>query len=184
MPRHPSSAAIREAQSLLLKTLGYESEQKRRRHGLSPPVVTEAEASKLASGEGLKLLRQVGRRVDGFLKERRDQSDALLSVVRLREFGVLPKHLPVLPSARMLVRVCDRGRAASAREAALVEAALVLRVLKNPELVGLLGENAEVLGRALDGWNPTSSTKRRMRPMPNPSVKGTSRKRAAPYVER
>jgi hypothetical protein len=184
MPRQHSSAAIREAQSLLLKTLGYESEQKRRRHGFPPPVVTEAEASKLASGEGLKLLRQVGRRVDGFLRERKDQSDALLSVVRLREFGVLPKHLPVLPSARMLVRVCSRGSAASAKEANLV-----LRVLKNPELVGLLSENAEVLGRALDGWNSTAPTQRTKRPMPNPSVKGTSTSglrplAAAPYLER
>jgi hypothetical protein len=181
MPRQPSSAAIREAQSLLLKTLGYESEQKRRRHGLPPPVVTESEASKLASGEGLKLLRQVGRRVDGFLKERKDQSDALLSVIRLRELGVLPKHLPVLPSARMLVRVCNRGRAASAREATLV-----LRVLKNPELVGLLGENAEVLGRALDEWSTITPTQRKKRPMPNPSVKGTScgKPQAAPYLER
>ena len=147
MPRPPSSAAIREAQSLLLKSVGYESAASRRKRGLSAPSISEAEARPLANGEGLTLLRQVSRRVDGFLRDRKDQADALLSVIRLREFGVMPKHLPVLPSARTLQRVSNRGRVASRAEASLVES-----VLRNAELAYHLGENAEALGIALDAW--------------------------------
>ena len=154
MPRHPSATAIREARSLLLKAMSYESEAKRKKRALPEPIVGDEEAMPLATGEGLKLLRQVARRVDWFLREQKDQADALLTVIRLRESGVLPEHLPVLPSARTLLRICTRGRVTSRKEAALV-----IRVLHNEELACYLGENAEALGKALDAWQwPKAST--------------------------
>ena len=147
MSRHPSSAAIQEAQSLLLKTLGCESEAKRKRRGMPEPKVSEEDARPLATTRGRTLLHQVSRRVDKLLRGRKDQADALLSVIRLGKLGVMPGHLPVLPSARTLYRICKRGRVTSRAEAALVES-----VLRNTELVCQLGTHAQALGNALDAW--------------------------------
>jgi hypothetical protein len=114
------------------------------------------------------LLRQVSRRVDTMLKNRKDQSDALLSLVKMLEFGVHPKHLPVLPSARALVRICSRGQVVSRAEQALVQS-----VLRNSDLVCHLGQNAEALGQALDAWQPQNrSAPKTLRP--NPSLERTS----------
>ena len=67
---------------------------------------------------------------------------------------MLPKHLPVLPTARKLARICERGRVISH-----TEASLLLSVLKNSDLVMLLGPNAELVGQVLDTWYPLAHSR-------------------------
>jgi hypothetical protein len=143
----PSALRLADAKSLLLKT-SVAIPPKRGRY--VPRIVKSTETAysrPLATREGLKLLRQVSARVDRMLRSSPNQVGALQAVLWCRDNGVLQKHLPVLPSARTLKRVADRGIVESAKEARLVES-----VLSDATLVAELGPWAEVLGQALDPW--------------------------------
>ena len=147
MPRGPSAQNFADARSLLLKSVMGSPPRRGGRDPIRAPQYTDEDVGPLADREGLKLLRQVSRRGDASLRSHPRQADCLSIVLLCRRSGVLEKHLPVLPSARALKRIADRGDVRNKREALLVQ-----QVLSHQELLSHLGEWAEVLGRSLDPW--------------------------------
>ena len=147
MPRQPSTRALELARSLMLKSLNHEFTRGRTKAPQSLRQISIDETRPLASREGVKLLRQISRRIDDDLRGWKDQSNALLAVIRLSHVGVWWEHLPVLPSARVLARIADTGHIKSR-----TEALFVLSVLLNNELVGHLSAHSEALGAAHHKW--------------------------------
>ena len=155
MPRQPSQRSLDVARSLLQKSLNHEFTRKRQN---KPPPLRQTSAEDLrpiATQDGLRLLRQISRRIDKDLKRRKDQVSALLAVIHFRKAGVLWEHLPVLPSARQLVQIVDARRITSK-----AHARLVLDVLQNNELATLLGAHSEALASAHDTWHQARDPRR------------------------
>jgi hypothetical protein len=168
MPRGSSARSLLEARSLLLKTSLSFPPTRGHRFPTVAPSYTDDDARPLSNRGGLKLLHQISRRADAALRSHPKQAECLAVVLLCRRSGVLEKHLTVLPSARMLKRIAERGQVRNEREAKLVEAVLLHR-----ELTSHLGEWAEVLGLALDPWlSRTARDRKRSELRPNPSLKG------------
>jgi hypothetical protein len=147
MPRGPSERSLAEARSLLLKSHLAHPPKRGYKTPIVVPQYSDDELRPLAGRRGLRLLHQMSRRADASLRRHPNQAEALAIVLLARRSGVLDKHLTVLPSARTLWRVAERGTVRSETEANLVEA-----VLLRAELSVALGPWADVLGSALDPW--------------------------------
>jgi len=155
MPRQPSQHSLDVARSLLQKSLNHEFTRKRQNR---PPPLRHSPSVDLrpiATQEGLRLLRQISRRIDKDLKGRNDQVSALLAVIHFSRAGVLWEHLPVLPSARLLARIVDTGHIESK-----AHAKLVIDVLRSDELVSLVGDYSEALASAHDIWQRARDARR------------------------
>lgn len=155
MPRAPSLRSFELARSLLQKSLNHEFTRKRQN---KPPPLRHSSAEDLgpiATIAGLRLLRQISRRIDRDLKGRKDQVSALLAIIHFTEAGVRWEHLPVIPAARHLAAVERTGRIASN-----AQAKLVIDVLRNNDLVSQLGVHSEALASAYDVWHQARHSRR------------------------
>jgi len=127
--------------ALKVKTYVVSASEEDHLHGL-------AEYAADLSRQGMSsTLSALSREIDTWLREVQAPSDALLIVAKMRKSGVLEKHLPVLPSARKLKAVADRGTVRTKAEAQLITA-----VFNNPALSQLLHTHESALGAALDAW--------------------------------
>ena len=155
MPRPPSLRSIDVARSLLQKSLNHEFTRKRQNK--PPPLRNTSirDFGPIATRAGLQLLRQISRRIDRDLKGRKDQVSALLAIVHFTKAGVLWEHLPVVPGARYLAAIVRTGRIESN-----AQASLVMDVIRNNELVCLLGTHSEALASAYDAWHQSRQARR------------------------
>jgi len=104
-------------------------------------------ANKLARALDRTTLFTLSREVDKWLTEIHSPAEGLLVAAKMRAAGVWEEHIPVLPSARKLRSIYERGTVNTKSEAELLEC-----VFANPELGHLLeGVHAE-LGAALHKW--------------------------------
>ena len=104
-------------------------------------------AGELAARGDRATLMHLSGEVDVLLREAHDAPIALAVVATMQDRGIPSRYLPVLPSARRLRAIAERGAIRTATEASLVQA-----VLDTPELTRLLDRHAAVLGAALDRW--------------------------------
>jgi hypothetical protein len=117
------------------------------------PIVAELHglpeyAASLAQHEDIATLRALGKEVDKWLRELHAPAEALLLVAKLRSAGVDEEHLPVLPAAKKLRSIAERGSIRSKSEADLTRS-----VLANTELSKRLQAVNSRLRVALAAWH-------------------------------
>ncbi len=117
------------------------------------PLLTELHglpeyAASLARKNDLATLLTLGKEVDRWLREVHAPAEALLLVTKLRSAGVHEEHLPVLPAAKRLRAIAERGSIRSKSEADLTQS-----VLTNAELRERLQAVQSELRIALDEWH-------------------------------
>ncbi len=92
-------------------------------------------------------LLALSREVDVWLREAHEPVVSLAVVAAMQESGIPRRFLPVLPSAKRLRGIAERGVVRTALEASLVRS-----VIESPWMPGLLREHFASLAAALDGW--------------------------------
>jgi hypothetical protein len=92
-------------------------------------------------------LLALSREVDMWLREAHEPMVSLAVVAAMQESGIPKRYLPVLPSARRLRGVVERGKVRTSLEASLVRSAV-----DSPWMQDLLREQLKSLCVALDEW--------------------------------
>jgi hypothetical protein len=149
MPALVSNAKAEECASIAGKVATYcKFTATRSKH--SNPLEGLAEYARDLTGRNdLSTLRALSREVDVWLKEVHESTEALTIIAAMQNNGTAQKNLPVLPAARKLRSVVERGAVKTTSEATLVTA-----VLRNPELSKLLAAHTTNLSEALRRWQP------------------------------
>jgi hypothetical protein len=110
-----------------------------------PELAAYARELEMESDRGTLLA--LSREVDVCLREAHEPAVSLAVVAAMQASGVPGRYLPVLPSAKRLRGIAERGVVSTALEASLVRS-----VMESPWMPGLLREHFNSLSAALDGW--------------------------------